>query len=1524
MISEELPFANNSIPVFAYEGFQYTISNPNLTYTLQTVSNSTGLKPTELYFTKNGNSNYVFAVPDTSNNLTPGTTESFLLSTVSGSIILNSSNTVTVNPGRFLDGSGNSLSNNAYVFYKNEPITPITLVAPSFTLKTPTSIPALPPGLSFVRDSSSIFKISGTPTVTVPNSNYQIIGAQQGGSKIITTRFNMVISNERLQVNISGTPIINNMEIGTPISPRVITAIPPVGSTTVRYTFPSFPDGIVARDICGNVRTSPATISNSFDPSYTLVISGTPTSNAAYFFRDAGAGSNGLPYTVSYARTVPTPTIDGSQTFTFAFGETILFDLSGSVPPLYSGIRVDPSAIFFKAATYFTSNVPITTIFSPNLSGTDLSLSFVSALSRAGLSGEPTTLGTRNFTVTASNANGKTRDLSATLTVSNDTVTFSSPTDLCYNFIVSRSLDLAKTGYYPSPIQFTATAASKLPVTLSAPVLSGTGITLNSNGILTGIPTTVTALGDLNVIATVSGSPATATKTVKFAILDDVITIGDVSASKFQFVQNTPVTPFQIPVTSTLSERGILNYTQTGFPTGVTINSAGVVSGTPTSSSPTSGNVTIRPTTGYSTGSRDFSYNLTPDTILFTVPQSTYLYEAGDPVLIPVTGTSYSGITVSNYALTLPASYGLSINSTSGLLSGNWTNSIPPNQLLPASCNFTITANAGVTGTFPVSFTASPVLERTSFVWSSNRLYAYNESNWTVLSISNVPTPTPVARYDFNTYTASSSNIASSIGTAGNATIYLPFLNSFNTSSPGNKYLNIYAPNNFPGVTGGIQLPTISNIHAIEMWVRYSNINLYSQYVMDARTGASGGFWITGTASTDTIGNDLSGGTVYFNTSNVIADQFVGTPDIGATLTANGGWVQMIIVPPAPITDDVSLFVRYLNQQQGMPISVADIAVYDTPITKIDVQALYNAKCARYGLPALSLLDLPVGFDTVIRNSNVDGNFIFATASNYIYRSTYKNGFTATRFDNSQNCSSLTFKAPTTWWCSGTRDYSGTQTANVLFSDDAGVSWNPLSTLVEQGTGFPLLSRDRNSAIASSNPYLSAGIALKYKDGVLLAGGLYDGANGRVMLRSTDDGETWNSVTGGFTSECAYLNLDVSGMWIATGSDRYQSIATDLSFGAVGSANTIKYSTDKGQTWTPATSGAFNMFGYELVYANNTWVATGVDGGATYNIGLKYSTDGSNWSNVNLGISPDPFTGIGSPVPIAPLPLGSINYDGSNWNIFVQREATPANWVSEIYSTPSLSTPIWNVSNVTSNFPEVSNNSSRRFVTYTRPQYLRPTSSRTINIVLSLAGALQNGPPITSPTTNSFLLYQYVNTEIQLSSSGSNVYFFIERADLPPGLSFNPITNIISGKPSQIGKYSTPIFAQDASGVTLETLSFDVIVPRVIRQQDGAGAYTSLLRQYTDVLAAQNARDSRVLPTQTQRLGEFMSPVPASVITAPFSTTKCGICGKAECPTINLTVDGNGVTPVLCGGLDGNATGNDFVDGGNAEANVCD
>lgn len=1319
MISQELPFTNNTIQVFAYEGFQYTISNSNPTFTLQTVSNSSGLNPTSLYFTKVDNSSYIFGVSDLSSTLTPSpNAENFVLTTVSGTNIQTSSNTVFINPGRFTDGCGNSLSNNAYTFYKNEPIPRIRLVAPSFTLKTPTSIPFLPPGLSFVRDSSFAFSISGTPTVTVPNSNYQIIGTQQGGSKVITTRFNMVVSNERLRLNLSGTSTVNGMEIGTAITNRVITATPPSGSSTVRYTFPSFPDGIVVRDLSGNLRTSPFTISNTVDASYSFVLSGTPTSNAAYALTALTNGTCNA--TVQAARTVPLPFVENSQAFSFQFAPTILFDQS-TVPQLYTNIAFDPSSIFFRAQTYFTgSPIPITNIFSPNLRS-DLSLLFVPSEGRAYLRGNPvlSVSGTAAYTIRATASGVTTRDLSATISVVDETISFSSPVgDVCVNYILSRPVDQFKTGYYESNIRFVATANSGRPVTLSAPALAGTGLSLDSNGTIVGFPTTVVPLSDLSVNA--STGTTSNTKTIKLAVVNDVITLGDVSASKFNFVQNVAITPFQIPVTSVLSGRNIINFTTTNLPSGLSISPAGLISGTCSSAATLSGDVIVAASTGFATGSKSYSFTVEPDTILFTVPQSNYTYSAGGSVFIPVTGVSYSGTGVSNYNLSLVPSYGLSIGSTSGLISGNWSTSVPPQAVLPSSCNFSITAQAGsVAGVLPASFTASPVIQNTSFVFAGGSLFRYNGVSW----------------------------------------------------------------------EGGL---------------------------------------------TDTSGTPVSG----------------------------------------------------------------------------------------------------YGFDIQFRNSNVDGNFVLFTGFDRIWRSTnatsIKTIIVGDSSDNYQRVSSIAFKPGSTRvWASGVRYFPEIDDfkANILRSDDNGLTWSNFSILKDQVSSNFLTGRNSNNPFSSVNPYLSPGVALKYSDGVLMAGGI-SSFGGPAMVRSTDDGVTWNSVTNGFAAETAYFNFDVSGRWVATGSDLYRSI-TPVFFD---DTTTIKYSGDKGQTWFNAT-GSFTANGYELVYANGIWMATGIDIdnigiSSSYYPRLKYSTDAVNWSTVDLS-SNDLF---GGSLPslfslsVIPLLLGSLNYDGSNWNVFVRR-MDGIDWVSEIYSSASVS-GTWIKTDVTDSFPSMSVGSpgNNRFVSYTRPQYLRTGNTKVIDINLTLNASLGNGPTITSPSTTSFLLYQYMPMSLTLTATGTGrIYFFIADDELPPGLTFDPLTNTISGKAASIGNFATRVYTKDNNGVTLTNFSFTVDVPRVIRQQDGAGAYTYLLKQYTEVLGAQNARDSRVLPSQERMLGEFMSPPAPDVITQQFTTTKCAVCKRAECPTVNERVDGGDVRTAVCDFIDANTTSDvNAIDAGNAEANVCD
>jgi hypothetical protein len=1128
------------------------------------------------------------------------------------------------------------------------------------------SVPTLPPGLQFYVSGSNL-DISGTPLTTLPTSNYLIIAKDaSSGSKIVTTSNTFVVSNERILYDLCGSPIVT-MTVDTPISPRILTAqFPPYPSGgTLKYAWQTFPDGLSVFDVCGNDKTA----SNSFgflttDPTHVFTISGTPSLAAAYAY---AAGGNSVVRTIEGTRVNPLPTIISNLALTFTFVETILFD-PVTLPTFYTSNAIDSSANFFRAVTYFSSGAgtAISNIFSPDLRS-DLSLVFIPSLSRANLSGTPLTAGTADYTIRAINSNGTSRDYTRTFTVSNDSISFSSPigTDLCYSFILSRPVDLAKTGYYSSNIQFRATAASGRTVSLSAPALTGTGLSLDSNGVITGIPSSVTPLSTLTVTATAAGSPATATRDVSFSILNDVFTFADISASSLTFIQNVPITPFQVSVT-TLSERNILNYSEIGFPSGLSINPAGVVSGTSLGSN--SGTVTFGATTGYASGSSNYSFTVTPDSILFVGPNSTYAYTAGQVITpIEIDAFVYSGATVDRFDLSLTPSYGLDVSSTTGTLSGTWTTGIPPGTVLPASCNFTINATAGTfIQSLPVGFTADPVL---------------------------------ISRMFFSTVETNASGTLCSI--------------------------------------------PVTDVSAIKL--HKTSVSLFSDIQFRTTSALSNDIILATTAGKD---NFVPG--LVFSASNLHT----------GTLTFDSG-------------------------------------------TNIDISGV--------------------------------------------------------------NASSLTRTGDSNWRLGGRRQSATDASAIMYSSANDGQTWTLNSQYV---TGVK--TRDDGSN-EFNNPYLQGGLALRAKEGVLMAGGL----GGNVMVRSVDDGNTWNTVTGAFTQECAYFNLDHPTIWIATGS-RYSTLTTtDPPF----TSDTIKYSINGGQVWSNATS-TFNLHGYEVAYGNDTWLATGVSynldasGAYLYTPEVRTSTNGSNWSKIQF--FSDLFSSNEtSNIVKAPLRIGSMVFDGSNWNVFVNVQNQSGSIVSipRLYQHPasgSLSTG-WTSVDLSSSFASVGAtvDSNLRVVSMTPPKLVfdeDPPIDITLNFTLS-SGV---GPTLTSPTSTSFSQYQYIPiTPIQLAATGTGtVYFFVPSANLPPGLSFNQFTNQLTGTPASIGTYTMTFYAKDSVGVSTLRFTFTFLIPRVIRTQDGAGAYTSLLRQYTTVLGAQNARDQVVFPTQERGLGEFMSPEAPDVVTA--------------------------------------------------------
>jgi hypothetical protein len=768
-MSIDLSFGSYTIPTYIYEPFSYTISNPG-PYTL-TVSNTPGIPPG--YIVNNG-SNVVFST--SSNGMGVGS-ELFVITARDGSnIVATSSNTVTIGAGRFLDASGASYDGRSFTFYKNEPITPIVLVAP-FAVSTPTTVPTLPPGLSYISNDSNRYSIAGTPLVTVPQSNYLAIGKGAGSNlgKTVTSQFGISVSNERVNLNLVGSPIVSPMTVGTPISARTITAAyPPYPfGGTLRYTWFGVPDGITVTNSAGTVQLSPFTPA---DLSSTLIIQGTPSIAAANAFKNAGISSNTVTFVAT--RTNPLPQISNTQAITFGFGETVLFD-PVTVPTLYSGVALDPSAISFRAQTYFGSGSAISNIFSPNLRS-DLSINFVVAEGRGYLTGTPTATGTATYTIRAINSNAISQDLAVPITVTTDTATFVTPptpaVDVCYNFVLSRPISLGLSGYYSSNIEFRAIAASSNAINFTSSGLTGTGLSLSNVGSntvrLVGTPSTVTtpppsAPTTATITASAVGTPATASTTFKFAILDDVITFSQPTPAQLSFIQNRPITPIQLTAT-TLSDRPVISFLSTNMPTGMTISSLGLITGTPTGS--TNGSFTVTASTGYTSQNKIYSYTLVPDSIiLIERPEPSYALTLGGPIpAATVSGLSYSGTGVSNFVFSnLPQTYGMTIGNATGVFGGTLTTSLPPDPVLPSNVSFSVYASAGLlTAGISAELNTLNAAQDQWFVLAGKSIgnTVANLNSWTTVAALDM-SATRLTDYSIRPYTVDTRSIAAVTGT---------------------------------------------------------------------------------------------------------------------------------------------------------------------------------------------------------------------------------------------------------------------------------------------------------------------------------------------------------------------------------------------------------------------------------------------------------------------------------------------------------------------------------------------------------------------------------------------------------------------------------------------------------------------------------------------------------------------------------------------------------------------------------------
>ena len=505
----------------------------------------------------------------------------------------------------------------------------ITSLSPTVTGGTPSGYfisPALPNGLAF---STATGVISGTPTVVSATATYTVTATNANGS--VNGTLSMTV-NEVAPAGLNYT------------TPNVF-----VRGTTITPLTPTVSGGIVA-----NYSISPALPAGLSINASTGIISGTPTVVAAV-----------ANYTVTATNT------------------------GGSVAKVVN-ITVNeaaPSGLSYTTPNVFVRGTGITSLV-PTISGGVVTSYSVSPALPAGLSintstgiisGTPSVVSTMNsYTVTAANATSST---SFVLSV---TVNEAAPSGLSYT----------------TPNVFTKGMA----ITSLAPIVSGTvtsysvspalptGLSINAtNGIISGTPTAVVGQSNYTVIAANAGGNISFTISIA---VNDIAPVGLSYQTPNVFTKGTAITP----LSPTVSGGTVTSYSIVpALPSGLSFNSStGVISGSPTAVASAT-NYTV--TAVNSGGSVSFALSLTVNDIppagLSYITPNVFNKGTAIAALSPIV----SGGSVTNYSVSPALPAGLSIDATTGVISGTPT-------AIYSAANYAVTAsNTGGSTSFTVNIT---------------------------------------------------------------------------------------------------------------------------------------------------------------------------------------------------------------------------------------------------------------------------------------------------------------------------------------------------------------------------------------------------------------------------------------------------------------------------------------------------------------------------------------------------------------------------------------------------------------------------------------------------------------------------------------------------------------------------------------------------------------------------------------------------------------------------------------------------
>jgi hypothetical protein len=380
------------------------------------------------------------------------------------------------------------------------------------------------------------------------------------------------------------------------------------------------------------------------------VLGGTPAAGTGGSYPITITASNGVGSNATQSFTL---TVDQAPAITSANNTTFKVGTAGSFTVTATGY---PTSMTFSE----TGTLP---------SGVTLSTAGV-------LSGTPaaSTGGSYPITITASNGVTPNGTQSFTLTV-DQAPAITSANNTSFTVGTAGSFTVTATGY-PAP---TFTETGTLP----------SGVTLSTAGVLSGTPAASTGGSYPITITAANGVTPNATQNFTLTV-DQAPAI--TSANNTTFTVGTTgsftVTATGYPTSMTFSETGSL-------PSGVTLTSAGVLSGTPAASTGGSYPITITASNGVTPNGTQ-SFTLTVDQAPAITSANNTSFTVGTAGSFTVTATGYPTSMTFSETGTLPSGVTL---STAGVLSGT------PAAGTGGSYPITITASNGISPNATQSFT---------------------------------------------------------------------------------------------------------------------------------------------------------------------------------------------------------------------------------------------------------------------------------------------------------------------------------------------------------------------------------------------------------------------------------------------------------------------------------------------------------------------------------------------------------------------------------------------------------------------------------------------------------------------------------------------------------------------------------------------------------------------------------------------------------------------------------------------------